>query len=94
MKKQLSSLVVIIVIALIAVIILSSNIFYTLQPGEKGIIFRPLSNELDKENVLGVGLHIIAPWNSMIIYDVKEQKVDENMDILEKNGLSVYIRDK
>ena len=91
MKKQLSSLIVIIVIALIAVIILSSNIFYTLQPGEKGVIFRPLSNELDKENVLGVGLHIIAPWNDMIIYDVKEQKVDETMDILDKNGLSVHV---
>jgi len=91
MKKQLSSLVVIIVIALIAVIILSSNIFYTLQPGEKGIIFRPLSNELDKENILGVGLHIIAPWNSMIIYDIKEQKVDENMDIIDKNGLPIHV---
>ena len=91
MKKQLSSLVVIIVIGLIAVIILSSNIFYTLQPGEKGIIFRPLSSNLDKEHVLGAGLHIIAPWNDMIIYDVREQIIDENMDILDKNGLSVHV---
>ena len=92
MKKQLSAtFIVVIVIGLIAIIILSSNIFYTLQPGEKGIIFRPLSNELDKENVYGVGLHIIAPWNHMIIYDVREQKMDETMDILDKNGLSVHV---
>ncbi len=35
MKKQLSSLIVLVVIGVIVVIILSSNIFYTLQPGEK-----------------------------------------------------------
>jgi len=92
MKKQLSAtFIVVIVIAVIAVIILSSNIFYTLQPGEKAIVFRPLSNELDKANIYGVGLHIIAPWNDMIIYDVKEQKIDETMDILDKNGLSVHV---
>lgn len=91
MKKQLSSLIVLIVIGIFVLIFLSSNIFYTLQPGEKGIIFRPLSNELDKKNVKGVGLHIIAPWNDMIIYDVKEQKIDETMDILDKNGLSVHV---
>ncbi|MBN1252370.1 MAG: prohibitin family protein [Bacteroidales bacterium] len=92
MKKQLSAtFIVVIVIGVIAIIILSSNIFYTLQPGEKGILFKPLSNELDKVNVYGVGLHIVAPWNEMIIYDVKEQKVDETMDILDKNGLSVHV---
>ncbi len=92
MKKQLSAtFIVVIVISVIAVIILSSNIFYTLQPGEKAVIFRPLSNELDKEHILGIGLHIIAPWNEMIIYDIKEQKIDETMDILDKNGLSVHV---
>ncbi len=91
MKKSLSSLVVLIVIGLIVVIILSSKIFYTLQPGEKGIVFYPLSNKLDKENILGAGLHVIAPWNSMIIYDVREQKIDETMDILDKNGLAVHV---
>ena len=92
MKKQLSAtFIVVIVIAVVAVIILSSNIFYTLQPGEKGIIFRPLTTGLDKSNIYSEGLQIIAPWNDMIIYDIKEQKVDETMDILDKNGLSVHV---
>ena len=38
-------------------------------PGEKGVLFETLGDGLDKETVYGQGLHIIAPWNDIIIYD-------------------------
>ena len=37
------------------------------------------------------GFHFIAPWNDVFVYEVKEQKVEESMDILDKNGLSMNI---
>ena len=38
--------------------------------GEKGVLFKELEGGLEKDVVQP--FHIIAPWNDMIIYDVKE----------------------
>lgn len=89
-QKQYIPLIVAGVI-LLFLIISGSTIFYTLQPGERGVIFKKFSGGLDKENILPPGFHIIAPWNTLTIYDVKEQKAEEMMDVLDKNGLSVNI---
>ncbi len=91
MKKSLTSVVIFIVIGLLGVIILSSRIFYTLQPGERAVIFRKFSGGLDKEHIFAPGFHTIAPWNSLHLYDVKEQIQDEAMDVLDKNGLSIHV---
>lgn len=89
--KQYSSVFVIGAVALLIIILLSSQIFKTLSPGEKGIMFRKFSSGLDREVVYNEGFHVLAPWNVMYVYDVREQKVEENMDILDKNGLSINI---
>ncbi len=89
--KQYSSLVVVAIIGLLVVIILSSRIFYTLQPGEKGVVFRPFTTGLDKEHVLKEGFYVIAPWNKLHVYNVKEQKIEESMDVLDKEGLSISV---
>ena len=51
----------------------------TIQPGERGVIFRKFSTGLDKENIFKPGFTLIAPWNEMFVYEVKEQKEEEEM---------------
>ncbi|HHZ64961.1 MAG TPA: prohibitin family protein [Flavobacteriales bacterium] len=63
----------------------------TIQPGERGVIFRKFSTGLDKGNIYTPGFTIIAPWNEMYVYEVKEQKEEESMDVLDKNGLSIRL---
>lgn len=91
MNKQLSSAAIIGIVAVVVLILFSSSMFYTLQPGERGVIFRRFTTGLDKENIYQPGFQVIAPWNDLIIYTVKEQIKDETMDILDKNGLSVNV---
>ncbi|PCH71218.1 MAG: peptidase [Bacteroidales bacterium] len=90
MKKQPYFLIVLGIFAVI-LILSGSSMFVTLQPGERGVIFRKFSGGLDKENVFQPGFHVVAPWNNMNIYVVREQKSEETMDVLDKNGLSVNI---
>lgn len=75
-------------IVLIAVI-LSTATFVTIEPGERGVIFRKFTTGLDKENIFRPGFKIIAPWNEMNIYNVKEKQEEESLDVLEKNGLNI-----
>ena len=68
-----------------------SSMFVTLQPGERGVIFRKFTSGLDKEKIFMPGFHIIAPWNDLIKYNVREQRSEENMDVLETNGLTLQV---
>lgn len=90
MNKKTLSLGIVILGALLLVAF-GSQLFFTLNPGERAVIFCPYSTGLDKENVFKPGFHVKAPWNSISIYNVKEQKREERMDVLDKNGLSINI---
>ncbi|MCZ6692540.1 MAG: prohibitin family protein [Bacteroidetes bacterium] len=79
------------VTALFVVIYLSSSIFLTISPGERGVIFRKFSTGLDKDNIFQPGFLMKLPWNDVTVYDVKEQKAEERMDVLDKSGLTISV---
>lgn len=42
-----------------------------------------------QEGVYGEGIHIVAPWNRMVVYDIRTQDRLEEMQMITNNGLSV-----
>lgn len=78
-------------IALMFLFISGGKMFYTVGPGEKGVVFKTFGEGLDKENVYGQGFHVIAPWNKFFVYNVKIQEDYEALEVLSKNGLSINI---
>jgi regulator of protease activity HflC (stomatin/prohibitin superfamily) len=79
------------IIAAAVVIYLSSEIFITIESGERGVIYRRFGGGTDFETIYKPGFHIKAPWNRVIVYPVRESLVDETMSILDKNGLSLSV---
>lgn len=88
---RIARVVGIVVGALILLGILSGNMFHTIDPGERAIVFKRFGQGLDKENVLSQGFKIIAPWNKMYKYDVRIQESLSTMEVLSKNGLTITI---
>jgi len=82
---------VIIFIALIAILIFSNATFMTIDAGERGVLFKRFSGGLDKETIYEPGFHIIAPWNNMYVYNVREQQLEEEMEVLSSNGLNIKV---
>ena len=75
---------------LLGILFLFFATFVKIKPSERGVVFQTIINKgINKERTFGPGYHIIAPWNEIIIYDVKVQQREEKMDVLEKNGLSL-----
>ncbi len=91
MKAKYRPILVILGIFVVIMLLFGSKMFYILQPGERAVIFRPYSSGLDKANILIEGFQIVAPWNDLIRYDVKERQTEETMDVLDKNGLSINV---
>jgi regulator of protease activity HflC (stomatin/prohibitin superfamily) len=88
MKKSTTFWILLGVVVVI-VIILSSATLVTIQPGERGVVFRKFTTGLDKEHIYQPGFKIIAPWNDMYLYNVKEQQTEQQLDVLDKNGLNI-----
>jgi len=86
-----TSYIVVIVVVLLVLLLFGGRMFLIIDAGERGVVFRPYTTGLDKENIYGEGFHIIAPWNKMYVYNVREQQRDEPMDVLDKNGLSINL---
>jgi len=90
-NPKLPRIFVIAIFSLVFIVMFGSSMFVTIEPGEKGVIFKRFAGGLDKENVKDQGFHIIAPWNDMHVYNVKIQETFEKMEVLSKNGLSIKI---
>lgn len=72
-------------------LIFFSKTFVILEPTERGVVFRKYTTGLDVENIKGEGLNIIAPWNDVIVFQIAEQQIEETMDVLSKDGLSISL---
>ena len=79
------------VIFFIVFLILTNTTFLTIDPGEKGVLFKRFGGGIQKEKVYDQGFHVIMPWNKMYIYDVRIDEEFESMDVLSKNGLSIKV---
>ncbi len=91
MKKQRVTIIITAVAIMIFLLIFGNRMFHVIKPGERGVVFLTISGKLDKENIRQPGLVIVAPWNVIFKYDVKEQQREETMDVLDKNGLSINV---
>jgi regulator of protease activity HflC (stomatin/prohibitin superfamily) len=79
------------VIALFVLMGISSSIFYTINATQRAVVFYKFGQGLDKDNVVQPGFHTKAPWNDFFVYNVQETSQDENMDVLDKSGLSIHV---
>ncbi len=90
-KQRVATTAILVFLGLFLLIILTSGVFITIDAGEKGVIFRPFSGGLEKEMTFQPGFHVVAPWNSMAVYSVREYTQEESMEVLSSNGLTIKL---
>lgn len=82
---------IILAVGLIVLVMLTGSAFVTIEAGERGVLFRPFSGGLYKEKIYQPGFHLVAPWNKMYIYDIREKQLEEEMQVLSSNGLTISV---
>ena len=81
----------IIVLIIILIIVLAKSAV-TIGSGEGGVLYRTFGGGVvTDEPPLEEGFHIIAPWNKVFVYEVRQQEIFENMKVLSSNGLEIQI---
>ena len=77
---------------LIVLVIGISKSTVTIGSGEAGVLYRTFGDGVvTDEPPLGEGFHIVAPWNKVFIYEVRQQEVFEKMNVLSSNGLDIKL---
>jgi regulator of protease activity HflC (stomatin/prohibitin superfamily) len=85
------SIIPLVVIGVIALIFLSKSTV-TIDAGEAGVLWKRFSGGVVTDEVpLGEGFHVVAPWNEVIKYEVRQQELTEKMKILSSNGLDIQL---
>ncbi|WP_350285942.1 prohibitin family protein [uncultured Croceitalea sp.] len=76
----------------IVLIILISKSAVTIGSGEAGVLYKTFGGGVvTDEAPLGEGFHLVAPWNKVYIYEVRQQEVFEKMNVLSSNGLDIKL---
>ncbi len=77
-------------VGLILLIVLFKS-FVTIHSGEAGVLYERFNGGVNTEEVLGEGFHLVAPWNQVFVYEVRQQEAHENMAVLSSNGLEIAL---
>ena len=81
----------IIIVAIILIIVIAKSAV-TIDSGEAGVLFKTFGEGVvTDEPPMGEGFHIVAPWNKVYVYEVRQQELYEKMKVLSSNGLEIQI---
>jgi len=81
-----------VIFVLVILIILVAKSAVTVGSGEAGVLYKTFDNGVVTDQPpLGEGFHLVAPWNKVFIYEVRQQEVFEKMDVLSSNGLNIKL---
>ncbi|WP_296317457.1 prohibitin family protein [Winogradskyella sp. UBA3174] len=81
-----------ILVGIIIMIVVVAKSAVTIDSGEAGVLFKTFGEGVVvDEPPMGEGFHIVAPWNKVYIYEVRQQELFEKMKVLSSNGLEIQI---
>ena len=90
--EKLPKIGVPVIIILIIFLIVVAKSAITIGSGEAGVLYRTFGGGVVTDQPpLGEGFHLVAPWNKVIVYEVRQQELFEKMKVLSSNGLEIQI---
>ncbi|CAL2081315.1 prohibitin family protein [Tenacibaculum dicentrarchi] len=81
-------------LAIVAVlgIIAFSKSTVTIKSGQAGVLYKTFGGGVVTDQpAMGEGFQIVAPWNKVFIYEVRQQEIFEKMQVLSSNGLEIRL---
>ncbi len=90
--EKLPKLTIPVIVGVILLIILVAKSSITINSGHAGVLYETFHNGVvTDEPPLGEGFHIIAPWNKVFVYEIRQQELSEKMQVLSSNGLEIKL---
>ena len=90
-KKRIKR-VVLIFLVIMPVILLWSSLTYTIDSGHAGLVFHTFGDGVNPETTAKKsGFHVKAPWDKIYEYEIRQQELFENLEVLSSNLLKIKL---
>ena len=86
-----NELLILTILVLFVMVFFAPQIFQTIKSGEVGVLYKRFGGGTQTDRVLGEGMKIIAPWDSLFVYNVRVQEAKHTLDVLTSEGLTVTL---
>ncbi len=64
----------------------------TINSGKAGVLYKTFGGGVVTDKpAMGEGFHFVLPWNKVHIYEVRQQELLEQMQVLSSNGLEIRL---
>src|SRR5690606_437220 len=81
-----------ILIAVVILIVLLAKSTVTINSGEAGVLYKTFGGGVVTDKLpMGEGFHLVAPWNKVFVYEVRQQSLEEKMQVLFRSGLEIKL---
>lgn len=81
-----------ILIGIIILIIVIAKSAVNIGSGQAGVMFKTFDEGVVTDKPpMNEGFHIVAPWNKVFLYEVRQQELSETIRALSSNGLDIKI---
>ncbi len=92
MNNKLPKIAFPLIIGAVILIIILSKSAVTIGSGQAGVLYKTFGGGVvTDEPPLSEGFQIVAPWNKVFIYEVRQQEKLEKMNVLSSNGLDIKL---
>ena len=89
-EKKRIKLIVIAAMVILPVVLLWSSLTVTIASGHAGLIFHTFGNGVNPDApAMTSGFHLKAPWDKIYEYEVRQQEIFENLEVLSSNLLKI-----
>lgn len=79
-------------VGLLLILIFWSRITITIESGQAGLIYRTFGDGIDPlDQPMGQGFHLIAPWDKVVVYEVRQTETSEKLTVLSSNLLDIQL---
>lgn len=72
-------------------LILLFSSWESVDMGEEGFLYRPYGDGVDTSKTYHEGTFMVAPWNDIITYNVRQQSSTYQSQVMDKNGTDIGV---
>lgn len=80
-----------ILLVVVVATVLWERVFITIEPGHAGVFWNRFGGGTELCKTYGEGLHVIAPWNRIYVYNTRLQQMPVETVLYSQDGLEVAV---
>jgi prohibitin 2 len=91
LRRNSLAVYVVLLSLILAMMLMAPRIFITVPAGHVGVLWLHFFGGTVTDRYYSEGMHIILPWDEMLLYDTRLQNTARTYDTISSNGLAMQV---